>query len=138
MKSVLSRSSPFLPLSAQQGFVLWEMMLALAIFCIVSVALTTALHQTIDTAILVQDESTVRHGLENILAESWITKLDPGKQTIPVGDDRIHYEREVVRIAPKTGRGDILANLVQVTVRASWQAQGHLRTSEAQEVFYQP
>ena len=42
------------------GFVLWEVMLALTIFAVVAVALTTALQQTVDTSILLRDESQVR------------------------------------------------------------------------------
>ena len=48
----------------QQAFVLWEMMLALIIFSVVAVSLTTALHQTIDSATFLRDESRVRHDLE--------------------------------------------------------------------------
>ena len=42
-----------------RGFVLWEIMLALMIFCLVTVALTTALHQTVDASILLRDESQI-------------------------------------------------------------------------------
>jgi hypothetical protein len=121
-----------------KAFVLWEMMLALMIFSVVAVSLATALHQTIDSTIFLKDESQVRHDLENILAESSVAKLKPGKDDLQVGDGRIQYEREVTRIQPKTERGELLSNLLQVTVRATWQAQGQARSSQAQVVVYQP
>ena len=121
-----------------QAFVLWEMMLALMIFSVVAVSLTTALHQTIDSSAFLRDESQVRHDLENILAESSVIKLKPGKDDLQVGDGRIQYEREVTPIQPKTQRGEVLANLLQVTVRARWQSQGKTLTSQAQIVIYQP
>ena len=124
--------------SRARAFVLWEMMLALMIFSIVAVSLTTALHQTIDSATLLRDESQVRHDLENILAESSVAKLKPGKDDLQVGDGRIQYEREVTPIQTKTERGELLPNLLQVTVRATWQAQGKARSSQAQLVVYQP
>lgn len=124
--------------AVQQAFVLWEMMLALMIFSVVAVSLTTALHQTIDSATFLRDESRVRHDLENILAESSVAKLKPGKDDLHVGDGRIQYEREVTRIQPKTERGELLSNLLQVTVRATWQSQGKSRSSQAQVVVYQP
>lgn len=124
--------------AVQQAFVLWEMMLALMIFSVVAVSLTTALHQTIDSATFLRDESRVRHDLENILAESSVAKLKPGKDDLHVGDGRIQYEREVTRIQPRTERGELLSNLLQVTVRATWQSQGKSRSSQAQVVVYQP
>lgn len=120
------------------AFVLWEVMLALMIFSVVAVSLTTALHHTIDSAIFLRDESEVRHDLENILAESSVAKLKPGKEDVRVGDGRIRYEREVTSIQPKTERGELLSNLLQVTVRATWRAQGQARSSQAQVVVYQP
>jgi len=124
--------------AVQRAFVLWEMMLALMIFSVVAVSLTTALHQTIDSATFLRDESQVRHDLENILAESSVSKLKPGKDDLHVGDGRIQYEREVTRIQPRTVRGELLSNLLQVTVRATWQSQGKSRSSQAQVVVYQP
>ena len=124
--------------AVQQAFVLWEMMLALMIFSVVAVSLTTALHQTIDSATFLRDESRVRQDLENILAESSVAKLKPGKDDLHVGDGRIQYEREVTRIQPRTERGELLSNLLQVTVRATWQSQGKNRSSQAQVVVYQP
>ena len=124
--------------AVQQAFVLWEMMLALMIFSVVAVSLTTALHQAIDSATFLRDESQVRHDLENILAESAVAKLKPGKDDLHVGDGRIQYEREVTRLQPRTERGESLSNLLQVTVRATWQSQGKSRSSQAQVVVYQP
>ena len=44
-----------------RGFVLWEIMLALTIFCVVAVALTTAVQQTVEASILLRDESVHGH-----------------------------------------------------------------------------
>jgi hypothetical protein len=120
------------------GFVLWEMMLALMIFCIVAVSLTRALHQTIDTAVLLRDDSEVRRNLQNLLAESSVIKLNPGKSDLQSDDSRIRYEREVVKIQPKNSRNQLLNNLYHVTVRAYWAAQNQTRTSQAEIVVFQP
>jgi prepilin-type N-terminal cleavage/methylation domain-containing protein len=122
----------------RSGFVLWEMLLALAIFCVGAIALTMALQQAVDTVILIHDESEVRQDLESILAEASVNKLQPGKTAIFMGDHRIQYEREVVFLPEKNSKGQPVANLWQVTVRASWQARNRVRTSEAQEVLFQP
>ena len=120
------------------GFVLWEMLLGLAIFCVGAIALTTALQQALDTVILIHDESEVRQDLESILAEASVNKLQPGKTTIFMGDHRIQYEREVVSLPAKNSKNQPVANLWQITVRASWLARNRVRTSEAQEVLFQP
>ncbi len=120
------------------GFVLWEMMLALMIFCIVAVSLTRALHQTIDTAVILRDDSQVRRNLQNILAESEAIKLNPGKTDLSIGDGRVRYEREVNRIQPKNDRNQMVANLYQVIARARWSSENQTRTSQAEIVVYQP
>ena len=120
------------------GFVLWEMLLALGIFCMGAIALTTALQHAVDTVILIHDESEVRQDLESVLAEASAIKLQPGKTAIFMGDHRIQYEREVVPISAKNSKGQVVPNLWQVTVRATWTARNRVRTSQAEEVFFQP
>jgi prepilin-type N-terminal cleavage/methylation domain-containing protein len=120
------------------GFVLWEMMLALMIFCVVAVSLTTALRQAIDTVILLRDDAQTRHDFENLLNEAAVTRLQPGKEDLTIGDGRIRYEREVVRLQPKTIRGELVPNLYEVTIHAYWHAGGQTRTSQVRSVIYQP
>lgn len=120
------------------GFVLWEMLLGLGIFCMGAIALTSALQHAVDTVILIHDESEVRQDLESILAEASANKLQAGKKAIFMGDRRIQYEREVVSFSAKNSKGQVVPNLWQVTVRATWTARNRVRTSEAQEVFFQP
>jgi hypothetical protein len=127
------------PLTANRhGFVLWEMLLGLAIFCVGAIALTTALQQAVDTVILIRDESEVRQDLESIMAEASVNKLQAGKTAIFMADHRIQYEREVTSLPAKNWKGQPVANLWHVTVRATWLARNRVRTSEAQEVFFQP
>ena len=113
-------------------------MLALMIFCVVAVSLTTALRQAIDTVILLRDDAQVRHDFENLLNEATVSKLQPGKEDLTVGDGRIRYEREIVRIAPKTIRGESIPNLYEITIHASWRAGGQARSSQISSVIYQP
>ena len=122
----------------RNGFVLWEMLLGLAIFCMGAIALTTALQQAVDTVILIHDESEVRQDLESILAEASVNKLQPGKKAIFMGDHRIQYEREAVSLPARNSNGQPVANLWQVTVRATWLERNRVRTSEAQEILFQP
>jgi type II secretory pathway pseudopilin PulG len=127
------------PVTANRhGFVLWEMLLGLAIFSMGAIALTTALQRAVDTVILIHDESEVRQDLESILAEASVNKLQPGKTAIFMGDHRIQYEREVVSLPEKNSKGQPIANLWRVTVRATWSARNQVRTSEAEEVLFQP
>ena len=142
--AVMGRSRRLVTINAKletrnvSAFVLWEMLLALGIFCMGAIALTTALQQSVDTVTLIHDESEVRQDLESILAEASATKLQAGKTAIFMGDHRIQYEREVVSLPATNSKGQPVANLWQVTVRATWLARNRVRTSEAQEVFFQP
>jgi type II secretion system protein I len=121
-----------------RGFVLWEVMLALTIFCAVAVALTSALQQTIDTSIILRDESQVRLEMQNLLDETTATKLKPGKSEIETGDGRVRYEREVRAIQAKTARGELLPSLYEIKVQASWKSSGRDRSDSAALIVYQP
>jgi hypothetical protein len=114
------------------------MLLAITIFCLVAVSLTTALNQSIDTATILRDEAQVRREMQNYLAEAGLIKLQPGKIELRSADGRVQYERQVRRISPRNDRGQTLNNLLEVTIRANWVAVGQARTSVASLVVYQP
>lgn len=123
---------------ASAGFVLWEIMLALTIFVVVAVALTVALQQTLDTSVLLRDESQVRLEMQNLLAESSSTKLKPGKAEIQTGDGRVRYEREIRLVNAKNARGEVLPGLYEIVVKASWKSVGRDRSGSAALIVYQP
>jgi hypothetical protein len=113
-------------------------MLALTIFCVVAVALTTALHQTVDASILLRDESQVRLELQNLLTETAAIKLKPGKSVMLMGDGRVRYETEVRAVQAKTASGVPLPNLYEISVQASWRSSGQDRSGHADLIVYQP
>lgn len=123
---------------SSNGFVLWEIMLALIIFAVVAVALTTALQQTVETSILLRDESQVRLEMQNLLAEATSVKVKPGKSEIQTGDGRVRYEREIRAVEAKTARGEVLRDLYEIAVKASWKSSGRDRSDSAALVVYQP
>jgi prepilin-type N-terminal cleavage/methylation domain-containing protein len=137
-----TKSRSMLPLDSKHnrlhGFVLWEMLLALSIFSIVALSLTIALQQAANTARLLRQDSQVRHELESILAESTTIKLATGKNEIATGDQRVHYQREIVPVLTKNSRGQLVDHLWRVTVRANWQETNQSRSSQAEIIVYQP
>jgi prepilin-type N-terminal cleavage/methylation domain-containing protein len=122
----------------KSGFVLWEMLLALSIFSIVALSLSTALQQTANTARLLRQDSQVRHDLESILVETSTIKLAAGKNEIALGDQRVRYVREVAPVLAKNSRGQPLDHLWRITVRATWQETNQSRSSQAELIVYQP
>lgn len=123
---------------SSNGFVLWEIMLALTIFAVVAVALTTALQQTVETSILLRDESEVRLEMQNLLAEATSVKVKPGKSEIQTGGSRVIYEREIRAVEAKTARGEVLADLYEIVIKASWKSSGRDRSESAALIVYQP
>jgi type II secretory pathway pseudopilin PulG len=121
-----------------QGFVLWEIMLALTIFCVVAVSLTSAVHQIVDTSILLRDEAQVRLELQNLLTESVTAQIKPGKSEVPVGDGRVHYEKVIRVIQAKTALGVVLPNLYEIAIQGSWKASGQERSAHAVIIVYRP
>jgi type II secretory pathway pseudopilin PulG len=123
---------------SSEGFVLWEIMLALTIFAVVAVALTTALQQTVETSILLRDQSQVRLEMQNLLAEAASVKLKPGKSEIQTGDGRVRYEREIRVVQAKTARGEALSGLYEIVLKASWKSSGRDRSDNAAVIVYKP
>jgi Na+-translocating ferredoxin:NAD+ oxidoreductase RnfG subunit len=113
-------------------------MLALTIFSLVAVALTTAVQQTADAAIILRDESQVRLELQNLLTETATLKLKPGRTEVKVGDGRVHYVTVVRAVSAKTAAGVVLTNLYDITAQASWRASGQDRSDHAEVIVYQP
>ena len=126
------------PPRSLKGFVLWEIMLALTIFAVVAVALTTALQQTVETSVLLRDESQVRLEMQNLLAETTSVKVKPGKSELETGDGRVRYEREIRAVQAKTARGEVLPGLYEIVIKASWKSSGRDRSDSAALVVYQP
>jgi hypothetical protein len=114
------------------------MLLALSIFSIMALSLTVALQRAADTARLLRQDSQVRHELESILEESTTIKLAPGKNEIATGDQRVHYQREIVPLLTKNSRGQLVDHLWRITVRADWQETNQSRSSQAEVIVYQP
>ena len=129
---------PNINLDRSRGFVLWEVMLALTIFSVVAVALTSALQQTVDTSIMLRDESQVRLELRNLLDETSATKLTPGKTEIEMGDGRVRYVREIRSVQAKTARGELLPGLFEIKIQATWKSSGRDRADSADLIVYQP
>jgi type II secretory pathway component PulJ len=104
------------------GFMLWEVMLAITIFCVVATSLTSALQQTVDAAILLRDESQVRIELQNLLNRTVAEKLKVGKSEVKEGDGRVHYDREIRAVLAKIAKGVPVPDLYDIIVRASWRS----------------
>lgn len=121
-----------------RGFVLWEIMLALTIFCVVAVALTTAVQQVADASTLLRDESQVRMELQNLLMETAAVKLVPGKSEVQLGDGRVHCEKQIRAVQAKTAAGVALPNLYEIVLKASWTASGQQRSAHAEVIVYRP
>jgi type II secretory pathway pseudopilin PulG len=120
------------------GFILWEVLLAFGIFCLVSVGFIAALEQTIFTVTLVRDESEVRRSFENFFAEARAEKLQPGTQALNGADNRVQYERQVQTVKAKNQQGADVTNLFEIKLTARWTLQNRERTEEAKIIVYQP
>lgn len=113
-------------------------MLALTIFCVVGISLTSALQQAIDASMLVRDEAQVRTEMQNISSEASTEKFKIGTTEIKSPDGRITYEREIRAVDGKNGKGELLTNLYELTVRATWRTSGRERKDQSSVVIYQP
>lgn len=112
MKNIRSRKS---------GYVLLEVMLALAIFSIAVVGMASALNEMIDIVVELRRDREVQLQLQSYVSETKARQLSELEaiEILNNPDDPILYEREVKVLEWETSRGERLAGMYQVTVRAS-------------------
>ena len=108
--------------SRLRGFVLLEVILALAIFATVAVGMTNALDQMARSARVGRQEAQVLRVLESVLAEvAHQPELKPKSFTFPLTDDRIGASAAVQKIKLFTRNKQQLDHMFLVHAEAWFQ-----------------
>lgn len=123
-----------------QGFVLLEIMLAIALFSMVAVSMTRALDQVARTSRAARSEGQVLRTLESVLAEVvHQPKLKPGSVRFEAGADGVEAVASIEHIELLTRNKQKLDHMFLIHVNA-WIPDGRAHTfaREMETYVYSP
>ena len=124
----------------EHGFVLLEIIMAIALFSIVAVAMTRALDQIAKTSKAAQREGQVMRVLESVLAEVvHEPELKAGSEHFEVGADGVAADATIQHIELLTRNKARLDHMFEIHVKA-WITDGraHLMQREMKTYVYSP
>lgn len=116
------------PQYARRGFLLLEMVLALAVFGIAATGFAVALHRMADTAALAQSEMRITRILDSALDETLsLPVLEEGETETEMGEpgSEIKFLTTVEMLEElENEEGQLLQEMFRIEVKASWYANG--------------
>jgi prepilin-type N-terminal cleavage/methylation domain-containing protein len=119
---------PAHPTHRRRGFLLLEMVLALAVFGIAATGFAVALHRMADTAALAQSEMRITRILESALDETLsLPVLEEGETETEMGEpgSEIKFLTTVELLDEmENEEGQLLQEMYRIEVKANWYANG--------------
>ncbi len=112
--------------SYRRGFLLLEMVLALAVFGIAATGFAVALHKMAALAGLAQSELRITRILDSALDETLsLPTLKVGKSNSSVGETEIELNTTIQLLEDlKNEEGQALQGMYQIKIEAKWYADG--------------
>jgi len=110
----------------RSGFLLLEMVLALAIFAAATTGFVVALHRMAEAASLSQSETRVTRILESAMNEAMsLPMLEPGENRYEIEGEKIEIWTVIELMEDlETEEGSILKEMYRIEVTARWYENG--------------
>ncbi|MCU0753280.1 MAG: type II secretion system GspH family protein [Akkermansiaceae bacterium] len=110
----------------RNGFLLLEMVLALAVFGMAATGFVVALHRMSETASLAQSELRITRILDSAMDETIsLPVLEEGKTSIEVGETGIELNTNIELIEDLENEdGELLQEMYRIEIQARWFANG--------------
>ena len=124
----------------KKGFLLLEVVLALAVFAIACTGLTVAFHRMAGAANLAQSELRITRILDSALTEQLsMPMLEEGVTQIPVEGTDIEIDVEIEPIEDMENQdGELLQQMFHIKVIANWYENGAWQKRSAETWRYNP
>lgn len=124
----------------KKGFLLLEVVLALAVFAIACTGLTVAFHRMAGAASLAQSELRITRILDSALTEqSSMPMLEEGVTQIPIEDSDIELDVEILPIEDLENQdGELLQQMFHIRITANWYENGAWQERSAETWRYNP
>jgi type II secretory pathway pseudopilin PulG len=126
------------------GFLLLEMVLALAVFGMAATGFTVALNRMAATASLAQSELRITRILDSALEETLSQPtIEEGSDTIEIGETGVELETNIERIEDLLNEeGQQLQDMFRIRITAKWVENGRSQERSAETwrygMMYQP
>lgn len=128
----------------KSGFLLLEMVLALAVFGMAATGFTVALNRMAATASLAQSELRITRILDSALEETLSQPtIEEGSDTIEIGETGVELETNIERIEDLLNEeGQQLQDMFRIRIKAKWVENGRSQERSAETwrygMMYQP
>ena len=128
----------------KSGFLLLEMVLALAVFGMAATGFTVALNRMAATASLAQSELRITRILDSALEETLSQPtIEEGSDTIEIGETGVELETNIERIEDLLNEeGQQLQDMFLIRITAKWVENGRSQERSAETwrygMMYQP
>lgn len=128
----------------KSGFLLLEMVLALAVFGMAATGFTVALNRMAATASLAQSELRITRILDSALEETLSQPMiEEGSDTIEIGETGIELETNIERIEDLLNEeGQQLQDMFLIRIEAKWVENGQSQQRSVETwrygMMYQP
>ena len=128
----------------KSGFLLLEMVLALAVFGMAATGFTVALNRMAATASLAQSELRITRILDSALEETLSQPtIEEGSDTIEIGETGVELETNIERIEDLLNEeGQQLQDMFLIRIKAKWVENGRSQERSAETwrygMMYQP
>ncbi|OAI58135.1 hypothetical protein AYO49_00015 [Verrucomicrobiaceae bacterium SCGC AG-212-N21] len=135
---VIRNSSFGFPRLRRGGYLLLELILALALFSLAVTGLVRSLQMGIQTAAILSRENDIRVGLRSFLEEVRRKPLNEMSQTL--ADERlgVTYQSEVEELSIQGRNGNVLRDLHRITAFAVYQIGAEERKESVEMWVYKP
>lgn len=120
-----------------RGFILFEVMIAIAVFAIVAISLATAMNTTIQASNYLDRQASIRMGMDSMIHEA-LRKPKREQMAFDYNDEalgvRYRTTLEVMRFT--TYEGESLNGLYALRVHATYDEDGEERTDTVERYVY--
>ncbi len=119
------------------GFILFEVMIAIAVFAIVALSLATAMNSTIQASNYLDRQTAIRHGLLSMMDEA-LRKPKRQEMRFEYEDEAlgVKYRSELEEMRFTTYEGESVRNLYTLRIRAFYVEDGEEREEVAERYVY--
>jgi type II secretory pathway pseudopilin PulG len=122
----------------RQGMVLLEVIMALTIFILVGFSLVVALQSAFDAALERNQVDMAVRGLQNQMELLHTAPVTTGATTAPDDGTGITYQITVTQVQMQDQKNQVVPNIYNATITATWLARGEQEERDVSELIYQP
>lgn len=117
----------------ERGFILFEVMIAIAVFAIVAISLASAMNTTIEASNFLSRQASIRHGLTSIMNEA-LRRPKLKEMNLQVEDAAlgVRYRTETEEVRFVNQEGDSIKGLYTLRAVATYKENGEERDEIAE------